>query len=266
MMNVKKQCILAALMLACLSSWGHDGNVFQHFSLSGGLGSTGLTVDMGTMMTDQFGLRAGVDLLGIYFHGVETYEDFNKKLYLLDPDLEPLPEQKADTHLTNSSGHLLLDYYPFKPSKSGFHVTVGAYLAWHRQVESFENADYGAWRKIADFNARRSEYADVPAEMGPATIGYYGYHVPTSAEGSFNAYMQTNRFRPYVGLGFGRAVPGKYRLNAQLDLGVQFWGRPRLYDGITGKRLTQVAYKSQATFGRNTVYPVITIRLAGRIL
>ena len=266
MMNMKKLCLLLALMLACLSSRGQEGNVFQHFSLSGGLGSTGLTMDMGTMMTDQFGLRAGVDLLGIYFHGVETYEDFNKKLYLLDPDLEPLPEQDRDTHMTNSSGHLLLDYYPFNPSKSGFHVTVGAYLAWHRRVESIEDEDNWAWRKIADFNARRGDYVDVPAEMGPATIGYYGYFVPTNEEGSFNAYMRTNQFRPYVGIGFGRAVPGARRLNAQLDLGVQFWGRPRLYDGITGKRLTQVAYKSQATFGRNTVYPVITIRLAGRIL
>ena len=266
MMNKRVKCFVAALILAKLACLGQEGNVFQHFSLSGGLGSTGLTIDMGTMMTDHFGLRAGVDLLGIYLHGYKDYEDLNKKLYLLDPDLEPLPEQKADTHLTNSSGHLLLDYYPFKPSKSGFHVTVGAYLAWHRQVESLENADYGTWRKIADFNARRGDYADVPNELGPATIGYYGYQVSTSAEGSFNAYMRTNLFRPYVGIGFGRAVPGARRLNAQLDLGVQFWGKPRLYDGITGKRLTQVAYKSQASFGRNTVYPVITIRLAGRIL
>ena len=140
-------------------------------------------------------------------------------------------------------------------------MTVGAYLAWYRQVESLENPDNWVWRKIADFNARRGDYADVPTEMGPATIGYY---VPTSADGSFSAYMLTNRFRPYVGIGFGRAVPGARRLNAQLDLGVQFWGRPRLYDGITGKRLTQVEYKSQASFGRNTVYPVITIHPAGR--
>ena len=265
-MNMRVKCSVAALILTVLACWGQEGNVFQHFSLSGGLGSTGLTIDMGTMITDHFGFRAGVDLLGIYFHGYEDYDDLNKKLYLHDPDLEPLPGQDADTHFTNSSGHLLLDYYPFKPSKSGFHVTVGAYLAWHRQVESLENADNWAWRKIADFNARRGDYADVPAEMGPATIGYYGYLIPTSAEGSFSAYMLTNRFRPYVGIGFGRAVPGARRLNVQLDLGVQFWGRPRLYDGITGKRLTQVAYKSQASFGRNTVYPVITIRLAGRIL
>ncbi len=130
---MKAKLFLAVLGWCSLSCLGQEGNVFQHFSLSGGLGSTGLTIDMGTMMTDHFGLRAGVDLLGIYFHGYEDYEDLNKKLYLHDPDLEPLPGQDADTHLTNSSGHLLLDYYPFKPSKSGFHVTVGAYLVliWH---------------------------------------------------------------------------------------------------------------------------------------
>ena len=266
MMNMRERCFVAALLLANLACLGQDGNVFQHFSLSGGLGSTGLTIDAGTMMTDHFGLRGCVDLLGIHFHDGEYYQDFNKNLYLLDPELEPLPGQDTDTHLTNSSGHLLLDYYPFRPSKSGFHLTVGVYLAWHRQVESLENGDNWAWRKIADFNARRGAYADVPAELGPATIEYYGYLVPTSAEGSFHAYMRTNRFRPYLGIGFGRAVPGARRLNVQLDLGVQFWGKPRLYDGITGQRLTRVAYKSQATFGRNTVYPVIAIRLAGRIL
>ena len=132
----KKAIFLAVFGLCSLSCLGQEGNVFQHFSLSGGLGSTGLTIDAGTMMTDHFGLRGGVDLLGIHFHDGEYYQDFNKKLYLLDSDLEPLPGQDADPHLTNSSGHLLLDFYPFKPSKSGFHVTVGAYLAWHRQVES----------------------------------------------------------------------------------------------------------------------------------
>ena len=87
----KKAIFLAVFGLCSLSCLGQEGNVFQHFSLSGGLGSTGLTIDMGTMMADHFGLRAGVDLLGIYFHGYEDYEDLNKKLYLLDPDLEPLP-------------------------------------------------------------------------------------------------------------------------------------------------------------------------------
>ena len=66
-----KAIFIAILELCSLSCLGQEGNVFQHFSLSGGLGSTGLTIDAGTMMTDHFGLRAGVDLLGIYFHGYE---------------------------------------------------------------------------------------------------------------------------------------------------------------------------------------------------
>ena len=102
---MRVKCSVAALILTVLACWGQEGNVFQHFSLSGGLGSTGLTIDMGTMITDHFGFRAGVDLLGIYFHGYEDYDDLNKKLYLHDPDLEPLPGQDADTHFTNSSGH-----------------------------------------------------------------------------------------------------------------------------------------------------------------
>ena len=104
---MKAKLFLAVFGLCSLSCLGQEGNVFQHFSLSGGFGSTGLTIDMGTMMTDHFGLRAGVDLLGIHFHDGEYYQDFNKKLYLLDPDLEPLPGQDADTHLTQFCQQLI---------------------------------------------------------------------------------------------------------------------------------------------------------------
>ena len=249
-----------------MHGWGQEGNVFQRFSLSGGIGSTGLTMDMGTMMTDHFGLRAGVDLLSLYQYGSNEEIDLNNELYQLDPDITPLPYCTFDTHLTNSAGHLLMDYYPFSPAASGFHVTVGAYWAWHRNVETRGTDDDQWWRRIADFNARRGNYADVPDALGQVTIDFAGYDLRPAADGTLNAYMRANRFRPYLGIGFGRAVPGARRLNVQFDLGVQFWGRPRVYDGTTGERLTRVKNISHGGLGRSTVYPVITIRLAGRIL
>ena len=261
--------ILATLAVSSLPGWGQDNNVLKHYSLSGGLGSTGLTIDMGTMMTDHLGLRAGVDLMRFYLHGTEYSDDMmdiNYELNELDSDIRSLREPKIYTHITNSSGHLLVDYYPFSPSKSEFHVTVGAYLAWHRNVETYSSDDERAWRRIADFNARRGDYADVPAELGQVRLDYHGYEYQPADDGTVNLYMRVNRFRPYLGIGFGRAVPGARRLNAQLDLGVQFWGRPRVHDGATGERLTYVKNISHPSFGRNTVYPVITVRLAGRIM
>lgn len=40
--------------------------------------------------------------------------------------------------------------------------------------------------------------------------------------------LKVSNFRPYVGLGFGRAVPKK-RLGVMFELGVQFHGKPDVY-------------------------------------
>ena len=69
MMNMREKCIVAALILAKLACWGQEGNVFQRFSLSGGLGSTGLTIDMGTMMTDHFGRNTVYPVITIRLSG-----------------------------------------------------------------------------------------------------------------------------------------------------------------------------------------------------
>jgi hypothetical protein len=43
--------------------------------------------------------------------------------------------------------------------------------------------------------------------------------------------MKVNAFKPYVGIGFGRAVT-KHRVGVQFDLGVQFWGRPGIFADV----------------------------------
>ena len=54
--------ICVTLMFAALATHaGDNNNVFSHYSLSVGIGTTGVTGDLGTMVTDYLGLRGGVD-------------------------------------------------------------------------------------------------------------------------------------------------------------------------------------------------------------
>ena len=88
-------------------------------------------------------------------------------------------------------------------------------------------------------------------------------------QGNANAYIQVNNIRPYVGLGFGRAVP-KSHINCQFDIGLQFWGHPKVYDGVTGQQLIAEDTKGEdggllKVISDVTVFPVISLRLSGRI-
>ena len=74
-------------------------------------------------------------------------------------------------------------------------------------------------------------------------------------------------FRPYLGLGFGRSVPHK-RIGCQVDLGVQFWGTPKVY--VNGERLEADKVGDDlddilSLVSRIKVFPVLNIRLVGRI-
>ena len=75
----------------------------------------------------------------------------------------------------------------------------------------------------------------------------------------------------------GRAVP-KNRIGYQLDLGVQFWGKPEIfvptYDKVNGTyqnekvdadRAGDDAGKVLKTISKISVYPVLNFRIVGKI-
>lgn len=85
--------------------------------------------------------------------------------------------------------------------------------------------------------------------------------------GKVSGGLEVANFRPYVGLGFGRAVLSK-RLNVSVELGVQFHGRPEVYTN-TGKLDLNSLGEDGSTFSdiidKLKVYPAFKIRLNGRI-
>ena len=149
------------------------------------------------------------------------------------------------------SGELLVNYYPFK--KGSFFLTAGAYFGG------------GTLLKI---NGHSDELKELVAEAGKAGVVIGDYTIPVDKNGNVSGGLKVSSFRPYVGLGFGRAVPKK-RLGVMFELGVQFHGKPDVYTdyGNVNNLLDEV--DPDDTFSKImdklTVYPVMKIRLCGRI-
>ena len=84
--------------------------------------------------------------------------------------------------------------------------------------------------------------------------------------GNVSGGLKVASFRPYLGLGFGRAVPRK-RLGFMFELGVQFHKTPEVYaDNADLTSLNEMADNDFSDIiDKLTVYPVLKFRLCGRI-
>ena len=141
-------------------------------------------------------------------------------------------------------------------------------------INAYNNA-YLYAQNTADASIKSivDKYDMIGAEMGDYFV------TPNPAQnGNVNAYAKVNSFRPYLGIGFGRAVP-KNRIGCQFDLGVQFWGKPDVFvptynkatrtyqdEKIDADNAGNDAGKVLKTISKFSVYPVLNFRLVGRIL
>ena len=304
------------LLIVCgfaLLSVGASAQAFDpHVGIGVGVGTTGIAIDAGVTINDYIGLRGGVDIMPKFKIDKDIdlkTEDANKRLsemtkqvndlntQLISAGMQPvdlsqypngnLPEKLAlQGKLDNTLGHILIDIHPFKTS---FHVTVGAYFGKDEIIDVYNKED-GFLKPINDYN-NAIIYANSPGAdpgvkqvvddynltMIGGELGDY-FVTPNPADnGNVRAYAKVKKFRPYLGLGFGRAVP-KGRIGCQFDLGVQFWGKPEIYiptydktaqtyqyEKVDGDKAGDDAGEVLKTISKISVYPVLNFRLVGRI-
>lgn len=252
-----------------------DYGIFNHVGLGVGFGTTGITVDAATVVTPYVGVRAGVDIFPTF--KVNTDLDLGRFGY--DESVGtaassfgvnvPSGEIEVQAKPSLTTGHVLFDVYPF-PSSSSFRVTLGAYFGADKIVKVYNKED-GSLQDIYNYNRRLGQYSVVPASAGKIGAELGDYFLEPDADGNVEASIKVNGFRPYVGIGFGRAVPKK-RIGCQFDLGVQFWGKPKvMMKGANGEeQLTEQNAGSDGgdiikTISKVSVYPCLSFRLVGRI-
>ena len=275
-----------------------------------GVGTTGIVIDASTTIHNYFGVRFGVDIMPKIKVNKDINlktESTNKQLSQLTSEINDLntklaaagletvdlnrypggnlPNQMAvQGKLSNTTWHFLIDVYPFGASH-GFHATVGAYFG-SSEVINLYNREEGFLEPINAYNNAylsadpgvRSVINQYGLSMIGAEMGDYFVTPNPAQNGNLNAYAKVKSFRPYLGVGFGRAVP-KNRIGCQFDLGVQFWGKPDVFvptynkatgtyqdEKIDADKAGDDAGKVLKTISKFSVYPVLNFRLVGRIL
>ena len=82
-----------------------------------------------------------------------------------------------------------------------------------------------------------------------------------------NGDVRVKKFRPYVGLGFGRLVP-KNRVGFRFELGCQFMDKMKVYQDdaeVDINEMTKGDDNLSKLIDKLRVYPVMKFTLTGRI-
>ena len=215
--------------------------IFDHLSLGVTLGTTGIGFDLAAPVTEYLQVRAGYDILS----GLKYKEDIDYRA-----KGQPTKKTEVEGKLHLGAAKLLLDVFPFRTVP--FRFTTGFYLGTDEIIKAENTIPVTAFDKGEGL-----------------LIG--DYIVEFDQDGIAKATIKVNKFRPYVGIGFGRSVP-RNRIGVSGDLGVMFWGKPKLYEKQTGQDLeitkSDLGSDSDKYFdimSKITVYPALTIRICGRI-
>ncbi len=245
--------LLLIVALATIGAWSmqmraqKEQGLFNRLSVGVSASTMGIGVDASTTLNRYFMLRAGIDIMP----GITFDTD-------VDVDVPSGSNSTSETTvnlegaLKRTQASLLLSVYPFK--RSSFFITGGAYFGGDKLV------------KIKGHSPELQDLYDRYGEQAGIIIG--DYKLPIDENGNVSGGIKVSGFRPYLGLGLGRAVPHK-RLGFMFELGVQFHGTPKVYsdtgnmDDLLGQTNTDDEFSD--ILDKLSVYPVLKFRLCGRI-
>ncbi|MCM1077148.1 MAG: hypothetical protein NC411_07305 [Bacteroides sp.] len=212
--------------------------VFNHLGVGVGVGTDGISFEAATPITRFLALRAGVHIMpNIKFHA-DTEADIT-----IPGGTTSTEDISIDCGLGRTQGSIILNVYPFGGS---FFVAAGGYFSGSKLIKIDGHTDalqgYGGTIEVGDYN------------------------VPVDKDGNVRGGLKVKGFRPYLGIGWGRAIP-KRLLSFNFELGAQFQGKPEVYTEIGN--LSDVIGEADNDFKDYIkylkVYPTITFRLTGKI-
>lgn len=285
-------CALAVAMGASAQIKDNDKQIFNHVGIGVSAGLDGIGVNLATTITPYIQARAGVNFipkvqindigvdLSIDYSDVQDANQFIGMYNELVPankqinTIAPPEELNLSAKLNMTNFKLLFDFYPGKKAK--WHLTAGFYTGKSQLLEAwttnFENelqavTDYNNALGSPEFSQLQAQHPDLVNNLSPIGVEVGEYLIKPEGPQA-RAFLKVNSFKPYLGIGSGRAISNKHRLSFAWDLGCQFWGTPTIYvkdkaidkdSGIDGDGgIIKIISKV-------TVYPTLSIRINGRI-
>ncbi|WP_455620871.1 hypothetical protein [Parabacteroides sp.] len=241
-------CAFVSMFATCnFISAQKEWGVFNSLSVGVGAGLTGVDVEVATPITPFLALRGGLTFMPNFNLTTDVEVAVDAPTGLSVPS-----EIEMTGTLKRTSGQLLVNVYPI-PHLSSFFVAAGAYFGGSKLVKIDGHSD---------------ELKDLIAQGEKAGIAIGDFMLPVDPNGNVSGGLKVSGFRPYLGLGFGRAIP-KRRVGVMFELGVQFHGKPEVYTdyGNVNDLLEEIDDDDTFTkiMDKVTVYPVMKIRICGRI-
>lgn len=237
-----KICGALAAAAALFAPATASAQCFNHLGLGAGVGTNGISVELATpLLKNWINLRAGVDFVPKISFKTDTDFEFDTPAGSQDGTVE------LTGNLKRTQMHLLFDLCPI-PFARTFHITFGGYFGGN---------------KLLQINGHSQELADYSQQFGEAGNVIIGdYSIPTDGKGNVSGGLKVKNFRPYLGFGWGKAIPGKF-MNFAIDLGVQFQGKPKVYTDFGKVDISEL--EDDNTFNKIrdalSMYPVISFRL-----
>lgn len=241
---MKKFFTLAMLGLATLSASAIGPDIFNKLGAGVGVGTTGVTFEVATPITSFVQMRAGLSWMpGITFNADADFTYWAPDATTgVEREYDGTVQLKGD--LGRVQGEIIFNVYPVP--KVPFYVAAGAYFGGNKLL------------KITG-------HSEDLKNAGEAIIG--DYKIPADGNGDIKGGFKVNGFRPYLGLGWGRMIPGKL-VNFSCELGVQFEGKPKLYTDYG--EIDQSLVEDDNTFEKISnalkVYPTLTFRINFRAI
>jgi len=253
--------IAFAAMAFALESNAVGLKLFNHLSVGANVGTTGVGADLAMPVTRFFDIEAGVSVMPRFKYNTDLHFNLPTSIinqYLPEPiNIDKVPIQGK---LVMLNGKALVNFYPIPISS--FHITAGAYFGGEDVIEVY-NTD----EQLMAVN-RANEFMktnNIPYQLG---LELGDYLLTPDAQGNVKATLKTKSFKPYVGIGFGRAVPGR-RVGVKFDLGAMFWGTPEVIDhngvSLSNQDLNGKDGGVIKVISKIKVYPVLNIRICGKI-
>ena len=152
-----------------------DLGIFNHLGVGVGVGTTGISVELGTTITPWVQFRAGADIMPkLKLDTSLDLEEYSVTEYNGYYDRPNLREVDIQGKLTNTLGHFLFDVFPFTHASS-FHITVGGYFGGKKLISAYNTNGFEELKDVYMFNHRLGDYQNVPLSEGKigAALGNY---------------------------------------------------------------------------------------------
>ena len=179
---------------------------FGNMSIGVKASTMGYGLEAATPLNNLFMLRLGINTM----NGISFPED---NMVIIDKNgqfyesFDHVPELRIKPGIHFSHGNLLLDFHP----AGIFHLTAGAFVGKsHLKVDG----------RLVDSNNQNSVLLPGKTTWPVIEVGDQSIDL-TDGRAGLDLQMG-NTLKPYLGIGFGRAVPKKSRISFKFELGVVF--------------------------------------------